>query len=58
MRTELLSQSRNYQCPQGRVSFNRFMLGVLKQIVWKIKSRLSRHLTNGPDTLIKALKQY
>jgi hypothetical protein len=56
--TELFSQSGNHQCSQRRVSFDRFMLGVLKQIVWKIKSRLSCHLTNGHDTLIKALKQY
>jgi len=47
MRAELFSQGQNHQRSQRRVSFNRFMLGVLKQIVWKIKSSFSSHLTNG-----------
>jgi hypothetical protein len=58
MRSELFSQSRNHQRAQRGVPFDRFVLGVLKQIVWKIKSRFSRHITNSHDTLIKSLKQY
>ncbi len=58
MRAELFSQSRNDQRAQCRVSLNRLVLGVLKQIVWQVKSSLSSHLTNGQDTVIKALKQY
>jgi hypothetical protein len=45
MRAEFFSQGRNHQRSQRRVSFNRFMLGVLKQIVWQIKTRFSSHLT-------------
>jgi hypothetical protein len=58
MRTELFSQSQNHQRSQRRVFFNRFMLGVLKQVVRKIKRSLSSHLTNGQDTVLGALKQY
>jgi len=58
VRAELFSQSQNHQRSQRRVPFNRFMLGALKQIVWKIKSSFSCHLTKRQDTVIKALKQY
>jgi hypothetical protein len=41
----LFSQSQNHQRPQLHVSFNRFMFGVLKQIVWQIERNFSSHFT-------------